>query len=244
MKIIAFIPSRYGSTRFPGKPLAPILGKPMIQHVYHCAGACPEVSEVYVATDDERILQCVKDFGGKAVLTSRRHASGSDRIAEAAVKTDARGNDIILNVQGDQPVFHPSILTQMVEPLMMDPELPMSTLMRTMTDHSDIQNPNHVKVITDSEGFALYFSRLPIPYDRDGTKETEYRKHLGFYAFRMHFLLTYGKLPKGKLETAEKLEQLRVLENGYRIKVVEIDQDSISVDTPGDIPKIEKMIKR
>ena len=243
MKIIAFIPSRYDSKRFPGKPVSPIAGKPMIQHVYEQASACPDISEVVVATDDERILACVKAFGGNGVMTSKSHPTGTDRIAEAAQTMGCRDDDIILNIQGDQPLFDPALISELIRPLKEDPALPMSTLKYRIRDRGEIDNPNHVKVVTDTEDFALFFSRSPIPFYRDARAEKVYYRHLGFYAYRMAFLTTFANLPTGQLEDNEKLEQLRTLEYGFRIKVVETSHDSIEVDTPADIKRVEGMIR-
>ena len=167
MDVFAFIPARYGSTRFPGKPLAVIAGKPMIRHAYLCAKACPELTEVYVATDDERILQCVHGFGGKAVLTGAAHPCGTDRVAEAARHLGLEGDPVVVNIQGDQPFFPPAVISQMVAPLLTEPDLPMSTLKCRISDPREVENPNCVKVVTDDRNHALYFSRSPIPYFRD-----------------------------------------------------------------------------
>lgn len=243
MGITAFIPSRYGSTRLPAKPLAFIDGKPMIRHVYQCAVACPDITDVYVATDDERIFRCVQDFGGKAVMTGKEHQSGTDRIAEAVQILGLNDDDIVVNVQGDQPLFNPSVISVMVAPLVRDPDIPMSTVKYRLKDDADIMNINIVKVVTDTDDFALYFSRSPIPYYREQPSGKAYYKHLGFYAYRKGFLLKFTGLPSGRLETAEKLEQLRALEYGYRIKVMETVYDSAEVDIPADIQKVERTLK-
>jgi len=243
MGITAFIPSRYGSTRLPAKPLALIDGKPMIRHVYQCALACPDISDVYVVTDDVRIAGCVEDFGGKAVMTSKEHQSGTDRIAEAVQILGLNDDDIVVNVQGDQPLFDPSLISVMVAPLVKDPDIPMGTVKYRLKDDADIMNINIVKVVTDNDDFALYFSRSPIPYYREQPSEKVYYKHLGFYAYRKRFLLKFTALPSGALEAAEKLEQLRALEYGYRIKVMETVHDSVEVDIPADIQKVERAIK-
>jgi len=243
MKIIAFIPARYDSKRFPGKPLALIAGKPMIQHVYQCGISCPEISDVYVATDDERIFQCVHKFGGKAIMTEKRHPSGTDRIAEATRKMNLDKDDIIVNIQGDQPVFQPSVITQMITPLRKDRDIPMSTLKYRITEENEVENTNYVKVVTDKKEFALFFSRHPIPFFRDLKSIKIHYKHLGFYAYRMDFLEKFASLPLGELEKVEKLEQLRALEHGFRIKVVETSFDSVEVDTPEDIEKVEGLVK-
>lgn len=242
MNIFAFIPARYQSSRFPGKPLAMIHGKPMIQHTYERALACPELSAVYVATDDDRILECVKNFGGKALMTGSGHVSGTDRIAEAAQKVGVENEDLVVNIQGDQPAFQPEVVSAMIAPLVADETIPMSTLKCRIEDENDVTNPNHVKVVTDNRGFALYFSRCPIPFCRDANPGQVHYKHLGFYCFRMRFLLKFTALPEGKLESLEKLEQLRALENGYRISVPESMYDSIEVDVPDDVGAIEKCL--
>ena len=217
-----------------------ISGKPMIQHTYERAMACPELSGVYVATDDARILDCVHGFGGKAVMTGRGHVSGTDRIAEAAQTIGVKDRDLVVNIQGDQPAFQPEVVSAMIAPLLADESIPMSTLKCRIRDEADVTNPNHVKVVTDNQGFALYFSRCPIPFCRDGAPGEVYFKHLGFYCFRMNFLLRFTSLPEGKLENLEKLEQLRALENGYKIKVPESMYDSVEVDVPEDVSAIER----
>lgn len=242
MKTYAFIPARYDSTRLPGKPLALIKGEPMIRHVYRCAVSCPEVADVFVATDDERIFDCVRDFGGKALMTDKGHPSGTDRIAEAAQRLGLKGEDIIINIQGDQPLFQSATITDLIRPLMEDPDIPMSTLKFRIRDERELENPNHVKVVTDSSGFALYFSRSPIPFFRDIASAGIHYKHLGVYGYRMDFLMKFVTLPLGSLEAAEKLEQLRALEHGFRIKVVETCHDSVEVDTPGDLRTVEALM--
>lgn len=245
MNITAFIPARYDSTRFPGKPLASIAGKPMIRHVYECACSCREIGEVFVATDDERILREVRNFGGRAVMTAQEHHSGSDRIAEAAMAVGLKDDDLILNIQGDQPLFKPSAVEDLVRPFKGDDAaVAMSTLKYRIRDRGEITDPNIVKVVTDGNEWALFFSRSPIPYYRDAVPDPVFFKHLGFYAYRLGFLKAFMRIQPGKLETAEKLEMLRALENGYRIKVVETFHDSIEVDTPHDIEKVERIMAR
>jgi 3-deoxy-manno-octulosonate cytidylyltransferase (CMP-KDO synthetase) len=244
MKIICFIPSRYDSTRFPGKPLALIAGRPMIQHVYQRGASCAEISEVHVATDDERIFRCVQDFGGKAVMTQKGHFTGTDRVAEAAREINLDKDVVIVNIQGDQPIFHPSAISDLVRALLEDPDVPMSTLKYRIRDEKEVENPNHVKVVTDKAGYAIFFSRSPIPFYRNRTSRRIYYRHLGFYAYRREFLEEFSRLPIGELESTEKLEQLRVLESGFRIKVVETPFDSIEVDTPEDIKRVEEIIAR
>ena len=244
MKIIGFIPARYGSTRFPGKPLAKIAGKSLIQRAYECATSCPELSHVYVATDSERIASAVKDFGGGVILTKKEHRCGTDRICEAAQTLGLADEDMVINIQGDQPLFPSTLITRMIDPLRQDDTIPMSTLKFKIRNESEIHNPNHVKVVTDRNGFALYFSRCPIPFFRDGDSKEVHFKHLGFYAFRMGFLFQFARLPEGELEAIEKLEQLRALEYGFKIKVAETPHDSIEVDVPEDIRRVEKKIEK
>lgn len=244
MRIVAVIPVRYGSTRFPGKPLASISGRPMVEHVYRRTSECRNISAVFAATDDERIRACVQGFGGKALMTRHDHASGTDRIAEAADLLNLKDSDVVVNVQGDQPLVPPSVLEEMIGPLLRDQALAMSTLMIQIRDPEEVSNPNHVKVVSDALGFALYFSRHPIPFYRDGASNRIHYKHLGLYAYRAGFLKTFTGLQEGRLEKAEKLEQLRALENGYRIRVVETMHDSPEVDTPEDVAYVESMMDR
>jgi 3-deoxy-manno-octulosonate cytidylyltransferase (CMP-KDO synthetase) len=214
----------------------------MIQRVYERAVACPELADVVVATDDRRILECVTGFGGRAVLTGE-HRSGTDRICEAAVAMGLGDRDVVVNIQGDQPLFDPSTVARLVAPLKADPPVPMSTLKWRMEDPEEARNPNHVKVVTDKNGFALYFSRSPIPAFRDHSSPRVYYKHLGFYAYRMEALACFFQLPEGVLEAAERLEQLRILENGFKIKVEETPHNSIEVDVPADVEIVEKLVR-
>jgi len=241
-KVVAVIPARYHSNRFEGKPLALIGGKPMIQHVYERARAVPLLSLVAVATDDERIAECVRGFGGLVVMTSSAHVSGTDRLAEAATKLEINEQDVVVNIQGDQPLFDQAVVAQVAQPLLDDPTLPMSTLIYKIIRPEEITDPNHVKTVFDVNGMALYFSRSPIPHQRnpEDVEKPTYYKHLGFYAYRKGFLLTYVGLPEGEWERFEKLEQLRALEYGYRIKVIMTEHDSIEVDTPKDLERVEK----
>lgn len=239
MKIVVMIPARYGSTRFEGKPLAKIFGKPMIQCVYERAAGAEMVDEVVVATDDDRIYRTVTGFGGRAMMTAPENRSGTDRIAEAAGKMQLAEADIVVNIQGDQPLFHPSGIGQVAAPLMEDPELPMSTLAFRIVDPVEITNPKDVKVTFDRRGNALYFSRSPIPFGRDPDTVFDTYKHLGIYAYTKRFLDIFRNLPDGRLEHIEKLEQLRALEYGYPIRVVITEHDSPEVDIPQDIHRIE-----
>jgi 3-deoxy-manno-octulosonate cytidylyltransferase (CMP-KDO synthetase) len=245
-KVVAVIPARYHSNRFEGKPLAKIMGKPMIQHVYERAMAVPLLSLVAVATDDQRIADCVNGFGGKVVMTSSSHVSGTDRLAEAATLLDISEQDVVVNIQGDQPFFDQAVVAQVAQPLLDDPTLPMSTLIYKIIRPEEITDPNHVKTVFDRNGMALYFSRSPIPHQRnpEDVEKPTYYKHLGFYAYRKGFLLTYVSLPEGEWERFEKLEQLRALEYGYRIKVILTEHDSIEVDTPKDLERVEEMFRQ
>ncbi len=244
MKKVAFIPARFDSKRFKGKPLALIAGKPLIQHVYQRSRKCLELDKIYVATDDLRIYRCVTDFGGEAIMTDERHLSGTDRIAEGAEKINLQDRDIVVNIQGDQPIFQPSIIADLIRPLIQEPEIPMSTLMYRIKGDQELHDTNNVKVAVDKNGYALYFSRLPIPFCRDQETQTAHYKHLGLYAYRKEFLLRFTRLPYGLLERAEKLEQLRALEHGYKIKVVETIFDSTEVDTPEDIKRVEQTLSQ
>lgn len=242
MKIAVVIPSRYASTRFDGKPLAMINGKPMIQWVYEGAMQARKISEVVVATDDQRIMDTVAGFGGKALMTSDTNRSGTDRVAEAAEKIGLGLDDVVVNIQGDQPLIHPDCIDEAVSPFLEDPELGMSTLAFAIEEADEITNPKDVKVTFDNNHYALYFSRSTIPFDRDGDSACDVYKHLGVYAYTRRFLEMFRALPQGRLETIEKLEQLRALEYGYRIKVVVTQYDSPEVDLPEDIAKIENRL--
>lgn len=243
MKIVAIIPSRYGSSRFEGKPLALIAGIPMIQHVYEASAKSERIDQVVVATDDERISKAVNAFGGQAVITSGSLRSGTDRVAEAAEMLGLAMEDIVINVQGDQPLMNPLCLDELVAPLLADGPLEMTTLAFRIIDPQEYTNPKDVKVVMDGEGNALFFSRSPIPFDRDADPAFQSYKHLGFYAYTHRFLERFRQLPTGQLENLEKLEQLRVLEHGYPIRVVITAHDSPEVDLPTDIQRIEAEIK-
>jgi 3-deoxy-manno-octulosonate cytidylyltransferase (CMP-KDO synthetase) len=243
MKVVAIIPSRFGSTRFNGKPLALISGKAMIQHVYESAYCAKSMDRVVVATDDDRIYRAVVRFGGQAIMTSEDHRSGTDRVAEAAQKLGLALEDIVINVQGDQPLMDPRCLDEVISPLISDPDLGMSTLAFCIVNPNEYTNPKDVKVVMDDRGDALYFSRAGIPFGRDEGERFDSHKHLGVYAYRRRFLETFRKLPTGRLESIEKLEQLRALEYGHRVRVVVTSHDSPEVDLPSDIPRIEKLIQ-
>ncbi len=234
-KVVAIIPARYESTRLPGKALAVIDGKPMVQHVYERTRAIAGVSRTLVATDDERIASTVKEFGGEVAMTRRDHLSGTDRIAEVSRDLDA---DIVVNVQGDLPFLEARMLEAAVRMVETDADLPMATLKAPIRDQGELDNPNVVKVVTRSNGDALYFSRSPIPYWRAEHDSVLGYRHIGLYVFRRNFLLEFAGMPPTRLEQIEKLEQLRALERGYRIGVTEtVDDAGIEVDTPQDLER-------
>jgi 3-deoxy-manno-octulosonate cytidylyltransferase (CMP-KDO synthetase) len=240
--VVAVIPARYDSQRFPGKPLIPICGKPMVQWVYERACQASTIDEVIVATDDQRILEAVEAFGGKAVMTAAEHPSGTDRIAEAVDGIEA---DLVVNVQGDEPLLPPEIIDQLVLS-MRESQAEMGTVAVPFDSGSaDFGNPNNVKVVLDSQGFALYFSRAGIPFQRDaGSGRVAPLLHWGLYAYRREFLRQFISWPPGQLETCEKLEQLRALENGTRIRVIQAAESCPDVNVPEDVPRVEQELKR
>lgn len=241
MKAIGIIPARWASTRFEGKILALINGKPMIQHVWERASKSARLEELIIACDDERVVEAAKQFGAQVVLTSTGHMSGTDRIAEVA---DSKNADIVINIQGDEPLINPQVIDALVQALIDDPECQMATAVKSITDKPELDDPNVVKVVIDGDFNTLYFSRSPIPFNRDHDENIVYYKHLGIYSYRRDFLLMYAKLPKANLEQAEKLEQLRALEFGYRIKAVITDVDTVGVDTVKDLVRVEKLLKQ
>jgi len=241
MKVVAIIPSRYDSVRFPGKSLVDICGKPMIQHVYERASEVELFEQVIVATDDTRIRDAVLKFGGVAQMTSTEHRTGTDRLAEVAKDLDA---DIVVNIQGDEPLIQPEMIEQAIHPLLKEPEVAIGTLKHKIETPADLFNPNVVKVITDIFDRALYFSRSPIPnlkgkdMQKNGFYDFTFYRHIGLYSYRRDFLLTFITLPQTPLETVEGLEQLRALEHGYIIKVIETQCESVGVDTPEDLEHV------
>ncbi len=248
-KAVVIIPARYGATRFPGKPLALLRGKPIIQWVYERAKGATLIEDVIVATDHQEILNRVYSFGGKAVMTSRDHASGTDRIAEVAKDLMC---DIIINVQGDEPFIRPEMIDHTVE-LLKDSRASISTLARRIEDKEELRDPNVVKVVFDKEGFALYFSRSPIPYYRDRWRGPDFMevgdgievyKHIGIYGYRREVLLRISEMPQSRLERAERLEQLRALEEGLRIKVGITTHNTIGIDTLEDLKRAEELLLR
>lgn len=245
MNFIGIIPARYASTRFPGKPLAILGGKTVIERVYEQVQQVLEA--VYVATDDERIYDAVKAFGGQAVMTSANHKSGTDRIAEA-VKIIGGDYDVVVNVQGDEPFIQPEQIETLCH-CFDDPSTQIATLGKRFTDMASVENPNSPKIVVDNRGFAMYFSRSVIPYIRSAEQETwlehyPYLKHLGIYAYRTKVLEEVTHLPQSSLEVAESLEQLRWLQNGYRIKVAETEFETVGIDTPEDLQKAEEFLNR
>ena len=239
MSALVVIPARYGAVRFPGKPLAMLRGKPMIQHVYEQAAHAARADEVVVATDDARIMEAVARFEGRAALTSATARSGTDRVAEVARQRQATGG---VNVQGDEPLIRPEMVDQLIEFLDRHQAVPMASLM-TRLKPEDAHNPNVVKVVVDREGFALYFSRAPIPYVREKSGAVPVLwKHLGIYGYQRHFLLRFPSLEPTPLEQSEQLEQLRALEHGFRIKLLETAHETVGVDTPDDLRKVEAML--
>jgi len=243
MAIVGIIPARYASTRFPGKPLAEIAGRPMIQHVYERACCATQLEKVLVATDDQRIYDAVRGFGGEAIMTGAEHQTGTDRLAEVASRLpDA---DIIINIQGDEPLISLEAIDGVATALIANENVVMGSVMTPITDIIDVRNVNVVKVVTDLQGYALYFSRSPIPCLLETETETRtWKRHIGLYGYRRAFLLQYISLPRTPLEVIERLEQLRVLEHGYRIKMVELAEDhSIGVDTPEDLQRVRSVLE-
>jgi 3-deoxy-manno-octulosonate cytidylyltransferase (CMP-KDO synthetase) len=254
MAVVAIIPARYGSTRLPGKPLACIGGKPMIQHVYESAAKAKGLDRLLVATDDRRVEKTVRSFGGEVFMTSKDHASGTDRLAEVAQKIKA---DWFVNVQGDLPFIQSKTITRAIQPMRRDPSIPMGTVATPIFDEAEWRNPNIVKVLMDREGFALYFSRSPIPYVRNGAVDLNGNKltrggkrrlwgnrHLGLYVYRRDFLLKFARLRPTAYEQIESLEQLRALAYGHRIFVAIVYEHSDEVDTPEDLAKAENYLRQ
>ncbi len=237
-QVFIIIPARFDSKRLPGKPLVKIKGKPIIQHVYENASKCTLPEDIVVATDDIRILKCVKGFGGRTIMTKKDHPTGTDRLAEAANILNLGKEDVVINIQGDMPYFDPEIIEEVAAPLIKNSFLPMATLAQEIKDLNEINDPNCVKVVLTKTYRALYFSRISIPYYR-GKLFPTYYKHLGIYAYRKSFLDKYVKLSQTPLERAEKLEQLRALEHGYPIQVVITKHQALDVNTPDDLKRLK-----
>lgn len=240
MNVLCVIPARYASTRLPGKPLKDIAGKPMICRVYERASKASRVAAAIVATDDSRIYEAVVQHGGKAVMTREDHPTGTDRLAEVAEKY--QDVDLIINVQGDEPLIEPKLIDELAAAFDGDADLQMATVCTEITDASEQQNPNNVKVVMDKQGYALYFSRSLLPYPRH--EGTPVYKHIGIYAYKRDFLLAYAKMAETPLEHAESLEQLRALENGYRIKVIKTPYRFVGVDTAEDLEKVNAIYRQ
>jgi len=236
---LGVIPARFASSRFPGKALAPLAGKPMIQHVWERAERARYLDDLVVATDDERIASTVRQFGGRVRITRRDHPTGTDRLAEVASSEIAA---LYINIQGDEPLIDPEAIDAAILSVLGDDDVAMGTLKKRILDPTDIVNTNVVKVVTNLLNDAIYFSRCPIPYDRDGQSSVPlYYKHIGLYVYRRDFLLHYPDLDVGPLEQSERLEQLRAIENGYRIRVVETEYESLGVDTPDDLARVNQL---
>jgi 3-deoxy-manno-octulosonate cytidylyltransferase (CMP-KDO synthetase) len=241
-KVVIVIPARYGSTRLPGKPLVSLAGKTMIQRVYERAKLAKRADQVIVATDDERIVRAVQEFGGEARMTRGDHRTGTERVAEVAAHVEG---GVFVNAQGDEPLLDPAAIDTAVEALLEDPPAAIATVATPVKTLSDVMDPNVVKTVLDFDGYALYFSRAPIPWVRDtaGKVHVKYWKHLGLYVFQRDALLEYPTLPQGELERIEQLEQLRWMENGWKIRVAEVEHDAVSVDVPEDVARVEKLLQ-
>jgi 3-deoxy-manno-octulosonate cytidylyltransferase (CMP-KDO synthetase) len=243
---IAVIPARHASTRLPGKPLVALAGKPMIQRVWERTFQAKKITRVIIATDDQRIVQAAAAFGAEAVMTRPDHRSGTERVAEVAAGAAWEGVEIFINVQGDEPLIDPEAIDTLIEAIELDESVSVATLMVPIVKPADIMDPNVVKVVLDFDGNALYFSRAPIPWvrDRQAPVHVQHMKHLGLYGFRRAALLDFPTLPVGDLERIEQLEQLRWMENGYKIRVAETSHDSVSVDVPEDVARIEELLRK
>ena len=242
-RVVVVIPARYGSTRLPGKPLVSLAGKPMIQRVYERARMAHRVDRVIVATDDERIVKAVETFGGEARMTRADHRTGTERVAEVAAHVEG---GVFVNVQGDEPLLDPVAVDTAVAALLEEPAASISTVATPIKTPADIMDPNVVKTVLDFDGNALYFSRAPIPWVRDTASKVQVRhlKHLGLYVFQRDALLEFPTLPQGDLERIEQLEQLRWIENGWKIRVAEVEHDAVSVDAPEDVARVEKLLQK
>jgi 3-deoxy-manno-octulosonate cytidylyltransferase (CMP-KDO synthetase) len=241
-QVVVVIPARYASTRLPGKPLVPLAGTSMIQRVYERARQAKTVHRVIVATDDERIIKAVETFGGEARMTRAEHRTGTERVAEVAAHVSG---DVFVNVQGDEPLLDPAAVDTAVGALLEEPAASIATVATPIKHAADIMDPNVVKTVLDFDSNALYFSRAPVPWVRDAATKIRVRhlKHLGLYVFQREALLEYPTLPQGELEKIEQLEQLRWMENGWKIRVAEVEHDAVSVDVPADVERVEKLLR-
>jgi len=241
MDVIGVIPARYASSRFEGKILANILGKPMIQHVWERAKPSKMLNDLIIACDDERVKKIAEDFGAKVIYTSKDHDSGTDRLTEIVQPLDVK---VVVNIQADEPLIHFTMIDNLAHTLLEDPDVVMATLIKQIENKDDLDNPNIVKVVVDKDNFALYFSRSIIPYLRETEEQADYYKHIGLYAYTKDFLFTFKNLPESALEKAEKLEQLRALEAGYKIKTALTEYETIGVDTPEDLEIVKKRLSQ
>jgi 3-deoxy-manno-octulosonate cytidylyltransferase (CMP-KDO synthetase) len=243
MDVIGVIPARYSSARFQGKILADILGKPMVQHVWERAKEALVLDDLIIACDDELVAKVVSEFGAKVVMTSKDHSCGTDRIVEVVNPLDVK---IIINIQADEPLIQPTMIDSLAHALLDDAGVSMATIMKKIENEQELGDPNVVKVVVDKNNFALYFSRAAIPFHAQNSevKSPIYYKHIGLYGYTKDFLFTYKNLPVSNLENTECLEQLRVLEEGFRIKVIETKYETIGVDTPGDLEKVKQYLER
>jgi len=243
MDVIGVIPARFASSRFEGKVLANILGKPMLQHVWERAKKAKLLDDLIIACDNEKVAEVAEGFGAKVVFTAKEHSCGTDRIAEVVNPIEVK---VVINIQGDEPLLDPTMIDSVAGELLENEDVYIVTLMKKIENSEELNNPNVVKVVTDKDGFALYFSRLAIPYLAENSDESEviYYKHIGLYGYTKDFLFTYKNLPVSRLERIEKLEQLRVLEEGFRIKLIEAKFDTIGVDRAEDIIKVEEFLRR
>jgi 3-deoxy-manno-octulosonate cytidylyltransferase (CMP-KDO synthetase) len=243
MDVIGVIPARYQSTRFAGKVLADIMGKPMLQHVWERAKQSRMLDDLIIACDDEIILKAANKFGAKAIMTSREHSCGTDRISEVVNPLDVK---VVINIQGDEPLIHPMMIDSIARALLEDPSVNMATISKKIDDSIQVFDPNVVKVVVDKNNFALYFSRAPIPFLSPNAEieQVIYYKHIGLYGYTKDFLFTYKNLPASSLEKTEKLEQLRVLSEGFKIKVIETTFETVGVDTPEDLEKVKERLQK
>lgn len=243
MDVIGVIPARYSSTRFEGKVLVDIKGKPMLQHVWERAKEAMLLDELVIACDDTRIMEAAAAFGAKAVMTSRDHLSGTDRIIEVINPLDVK---VVINIQGDEPLIHPTIIDSLARELLSRKDVSVATVIKRIEDAAELDDPNVVKAVADKNNFALYFSRSPIPHKAKNSevKDPVFYKHLGIYGYTKDFLFTFKNLPVSRLEAIEKLEQLRVLEEGFRIKLIETKYDTVGVDTPEDLKKVVEYLDK